>query len=211
MKVKDIPYLRYTVEEAQSAFERFEAAFKAASNADEVMEAKKIIDEMSIEYETAASLSYNRFSLDTNSEFYQAEMAYYDEVGPLFADIMTKVADMMLTSPYRKELEQRMNPRIFLGYEIAKKSFAPCITEDMQKENAVVTEWTQVDNLYAREPNSKTFKFGYDSKIRLPYVQFPDTIAELIGTGLKISYVRTAGIYGNVSANKLNTISASKL
>ena len=86
---------------------------------------------MSIEYETAASLSYNRFSLDTNSEFYQAEMAYYDEVGPLFADLMTKVADMMLSCPFRKELESLMNPRIFLGYEIAKKSFAPCITEDM--------------------------------------------------------------------------------
>ncbi len=143
MKVKDIPYVRYTVEEAQAAFDRFEVAFGAATNAEEVIEAKKIIDEMSIEYETASALSYNRFSLDTNSEFYQAEMAYYDEVGPLFADILTKVADMMLTSPYRKDLEKLMNPRIFLGYEVAKKSFAPCITEDMQKENAVVTEYTK--------------------------------------------------------------------
>ena len=78
MKVKDIPYERFTIEQAKEAFSRFETAFKDAKNAEEVVEAKKIIDEMSIEYETAASLSYNRFSLDTNSEFYQGEMAYYD-------------------------------------------------------------------------------------------------------------------------------------
>ena len=143
MKVKDIPYERFTIEQAKEAFSRFETAFKDAKNAEEVVEAKKIIDEMSIEYETAASLSYNRFSLDTNSEFYQGEMAYYDEVGPHFADLMTQVADMMLSCPFRAELEKIMTPRIFLGYEIAKKSFAPCITEDMQKENAVVTEYTK--------------------------------------------------------------------
>ena len=143
MKVKDIPYERFTIEQAQESFACFEKAMGQAKCAEDVVAAKKIIDDMSIEYETAASLSYNRFSLDTNSEFYQAEMAYYDEVGPLFADLMTKVADMMLSCPFRKELESLMNPRIFLGYEIAKKSFAPCITEDMQKENAVVTEYTK--------------------------------------------------------------------
>ena len=143
MKVKDIPYKRYTIEEAQAEFSKFEEAFRQAHNAEEVLSAKKIIDDMSIEYETAASLSYNRFSLDTNSEFYQEEMAYFDEVNPLFSDIMTKVADMMLSSPYRTELEKIMNPRIFQSYEVAKKAFAPCITEDMQKENAVVTEYTK--------------------------------------------------------------------
>ena len=143
MKVKDIPYKRYTLEEARAQFEAFCKAFDSAKTVDEALKARELLEVLRIEYETAASLAYNRFSLDTNSEFYQAEMAYYDEVGPLFSEIFNEVAEKLLTSPLRAELESRLNPRIFASLEIAKKAFDPCITEDMQKENAVVTEYTK--------------------------------------------------------------------
>ena len=48
------------------------------------------------------------------------------------------------------------------------------------------------------------FKFGFDSKKMLPYIQFPDDISYLIEDGLRIKYIRTSGAYGNIAANVLS-------
>lgn len=63
--------------------------------------------------------------------------------------------------------------------------------------------WEQVDNLNTQISGKKFWKFGYDSREGLPYVQFPDDISEIIGDGLRITYVRTSGVNGNVSAASL--------
>lgn len=63
--------------------------------------------------------------------------------------------------------------------------------------------WKPVDNLNTQLPGSLVFKFGFDSNENLPYIQFPDDISQLIKDGLKIKYVRTNGLMGNVSARTL--------
>lgn len=64
-------------------------------------------------------------------------------------------------------------------------------------------DWRQVSNLNTQISGSKVWKFGFDSKENLPYIQFPDDIAELIGDGFNIKYIRTLGVNGNVSAGSL--------
>ncbi len=68
--------------------------------------------------------------------------------------------------------------------------------------------WKRVDNLNLVEPDSDGyyFKVGYDSEKGLPYVEFPDNIADLIESGLTILYCITKGAEGNVSASTLNTL-----
>lgn len=144
IKVKDIPYVRYTIEEGKEAYAKFEKAMKEAKNASDVMEARKAFrDDMTL-YQTAASLSYCRFTLNTKDEFYQAEMDYYDNVGPLFNELGTNYASLMLDCPYRGELEKMMNPRLFDMWEIQRKTFSPEIIEDCQEENATVTEYAKM-------------------------------------------------------------------
>jgi len=143
MKVSEIVYKRYTIEEGKAAFEAFGSAVKAAKCADDVIAAREGFMEAMKLYSEAASLSNCRFTLDTRNEFYQAEVSYYDEVGPLFAELSTSYADLMLESPYRAELEEKLGSRRFKFYEIAKKSFSSEIIDDMQKENAVSTEYSK--------------------------------------------------------------------
>ena len=66
--------------------------------------------------------------------------------------------------------------------------------------------WTQTDNLNTSLLGSTVYKFGYDSVRGLPYIQFPDDIGSLIGTGLTIQFVRTRGVSGNVSSGFLKTM-----
>lgn len=66
--------------------------------------------------------------------------------------------------------------------------------------------WDKVDNLNTQPEGSKVYKFGYDSKKGVPYVQFPDDISSIIGDGLIIYYIRTHGINGNISPRTLSVL-----
>lgn len=60
--------------------------------------------------------------------------------------------------------------------------------------------WDQVQNLNTVPANKKCYKFGYDSKLGRPYIQFPDDVNNLLGQGISIYFVRTSGLNGNISA-----------
>ncbi len=143
MKVSKIPYKRYTIEEGRALFSRIEALLASPASADDVMEARRLFLELIVEYSTAASLSHCRFTLDTRDEFYVGEVAYYDEVGPLFQELVTAYSAAMLRNPFRAEIEKKVGTRVFRSYEIAEKTFSPAIIEDLQKENAATTEYSK--------------------------------------------------------------------
>lgn len=75
------------------------------------------------------------------------------------------------------------------------------------QENSSIP-WTKVNNLHTQELGTKCYKFSFDSSKNLPYVEFPEDISNLIGTGLTIRYIVTRGAEGNISANTLTTLSS---
>ena len=105
MLVKDLPYKRYEIETYKKAFEEFSDAASLAKTADEFLSAReKFLTEVK-HYSTMSALANCRFTLNTADEFYQKEMDYYDENGPLFQEVYVKYGDVMLTTPLRPELE----------------------------------------------------------------------------------------------------------
>lgn len=66
--------------------------------------------------------------------------------------------------------------------------------------------WQLVSNVAQHKVGSKVFSFGLDLDTDSCYIQFPDDIiaSELIGSGLNIYYVTTAGSNGTVSTGVLN-------
>lgn len=70
--------------------------------------------------------------------------------------------------------------------------------------------WEPVENLNTVEAGKKVYKFGYDSKVAMPYLQFPDDISSLIENGLIIRYIRTSGINGNISVGTLASIESAE-
>jgi hypothetical protein len=66
--------------------------------------------------------------------------------------------------------------------------------------------WEQTDNLNIHPLGTKVYKFGFDSSLGLPYVQFPSDIGTLIADGLQLMFVRTKGVAGNISINTLGKL-----
>ena len=79
----------------------------------------------------------------------------------------------------------------------------------IEGETPTTDSWHIVENLNLIEPEKgRYFKFGFDSNRGLPYVEFPDNIADIIGSGLIIKYVITLGAAGNVSTQYLTKLLA---
>lgn len=70
-------------------------------------------------------------------------MDYYDSAAPLFAKIQNEYERAMLSSPLRAEAEKLINPRVFKAFEISQKTFSDDVIEDLQAENALVTEYSK--------------------------------------------------------------------
>lgn len=72
-------------------------------------------------------------------------------------------------------------------------------------------DWQKVNNLNTQIPGTKVYKFGFDSETQLPFVQFPDDISTLMEDGLKIKYIRTNGISGNIAAKIISKLEKPSL
>lgn len=66
--------------------------------------------------------------------------------------------------------------------------------------------WQIVDSLNIQQYGSKVYKFGFDTMINQPYLEFPDWISEIIGSGLSIDYIVTEGVSGNVGVKELTDV-----
>lgn len=64
--------------------------------------------------------------------------------------------------------------------------------------------WKRVDNLYEQTFNELRYKFGYDSKANLAYIEFPDNYEQLIGSGIEIVYLIINPNYNEVPAQSLD-------
>lgn len=210
LKVKDIPYQRYTIEEGKEAFAKFEEAMKNAKSASDVLEARKTFREAIMLYSTAASLANCRFTLDTRDEYYQAEMDYYDNAGPLFSEIFTNYASLMLDCPYRSELEKMMNPRLFDMWEMQRKTFSPEIIADCQEENATVTEYSKMMSEMVFEYEGEKMPLSVlRGKLEDADREVRRKSAIAIGEGLKAHSEELDGIYDKLV--QIRTRIANKL
>lgn len=94
------------------------------------------------------------------------------------------------------------NKRFYLPeHQIASNGIYVCSIDSADQ-----SDWQQVDNLNTCSLGSRVFKFGYDSTKGVPFLQFPEDVSSLIGTGLYIRFIRTNGIKGNVALNTLKVL-----
>jgi len=66
--------------------------------------------------------------------------------------------------------------------------------------------WERVHNLNIVTPGKRVYKFGYDSSRRLPYVEFPEDIISIIGSGITVNYIKTDGENGNVKSRYIKRV-----
>ena len=69
--------------------------------------------------------------------------------------------------------------------------------------------WKKVDNLSTEPYNRHVFSFGITQDEQTCYVELPEDISDIINNGIKIVYIKTDGVSGNIAINNVNKVYSS--
>lgn len=99
------------------------------------------INEMRNSFETMHALVSIRHSINTNDEFYDKENEYYDNASPIYQGLIDTFYRDLVSSNFRKELEEKWGNLLFTIAETALKTFDPAIIPDLQEENKLTSQY----------------------------------------------------------------------
>ncbi|MBQ7147077.1 MAG: M3 family oligoendopeptidase [Lachnospiraceae bacterium] len=144
MKFSEMPYTRQDGEEIKTKIQDLTRQLQNAKSYQEARAVFLAYDQNSRQIGTPISLAYIRHSIDTRDKFYEGEKDYWDAVLPEIEEYSQAWNEALLSSPFRGEFEAEYGPLLFINTEMAKKTFSPAIIEEMQKENELSSEYSNL-------------------------------------------------------------------
>lgn len=137
-------YTRPNFDEGKTRFEQLLKNFKVATSVEEQSEAIKEISAFRESFSTQENLAYIRASIDTNDTFYQQERDFFDEMSPQLEELITAYYKELVSSKFRKELEDKWGSQLFDMADYSIKSFSPEIINLLQQENKLSSEYSKL-------------------------------------------------------------------
>ena len=170
MNFNDYKYERIDIDAVKKQFEELIESFSKADSAEKQC---KIMDEvinLRNHIDTMITLVSIRHSINTADDFYDKENDYCDEISPLLYGFITDFYEALVTSKFRKELEDKYGKFLFDQAECSLKTFNEEVIPQLQEENKLSSKY---DKLIA------SAKIPFDGEERTlsqmaPYTQSKD-------------------------------------
>ena len=170
MNFNDYKYERIDIDAVKKQFEELIESFSKADSAEKQC---KIMDEvinLRNHIDTMITLVSIRHSINTADDFYDKENDYCDEISPLLYGFTTDFYKALVTSKFRKELEDKYGKFLFDQAECSLKTFNEEVIPQLQEENKLSSKY---DKLIA------SAKIPFDGEERTlsqmaPYTQSKD-------------------------------------
>ena len=144
MKFSEMPYTRVDQKETEEKMKALIARAQNAASGEELFEVHKDMYKIQADVMTNIVIASIRHGIDTTDEFYQAEQDYYDMMMPELENYENMYQKVLLESPYRAYMEEKIGPVAFKNIEIRLKSFDEKLIPSMQEENALVTRYMKL-------------------------------------------------------------------
>ncbi len=143
-KFNDIPYARPDIEAESSAFRSLLSDFSKARSAEAAREAMDRLSALRNRISTVKDLAEIRYTCDTTDPFYEAENDFWDGAAPRIDALENELYGTLVSSPFRKELEEVWGPHIFRMAECRLAAFKPGIEELLAAENRLASEYDKL-------------------------------------------------------------------
>lgn len=144
MKISQMEYKRVDVDKACEQIDLFINEFNSAQTAEEQLAVDARICQLMEEIETSMSLSFIRFTQNTQDEFYQGEQDYYDEKGPLLEIKQRELDQCYLHSKFIDDLKKHIPETYFINARMSSDTLDNKIIEELKRENKLSTEYTKL-------------------------------------------------------------------
>lgn len=144
MKFDDYRYERPDVKQFKQDFNALLKDLNDTSPLEVQKASITAINKLRNTFDTMQTLVSVRHSINTTDEFYKAEQEFMDEVGPVVQEYITDYYKALVHSKYRAEFEQEWGAQLLQLAEVSLRTFSPKIIEDLQLENKLSTEYSQL-------------------------------------------------------------------
>ncbi|MEO6168488.1 MAG: M3 family oligoendopeptidase [Chitinophagales bacterium] len=144
MKFSEITYLRPDLEHIRQQMNVLLQAFTKSASAPEQIGVIGTIYKLRAHFETMSNVANIRHTINTSDTFFEKEQDYFDNSYPIYLDLVSEFYKKLLSSSFRKELEERYGQQLFEIARLTLKTFSPEIIEDLQRENELTTEYTKL-------------------------------------------------------------------
>lgn len=144
MKFSEISYNRPDVEAAKKFYTEAAERLSTAGSFGEAEAVFLAVEDFSRQLDTMFTVAQIRHDIDTRDEFYNAEAGFIDSAAPELQEFTQRWDLAMLASPYRPEFERKYNRLMFLNTEIDLRTFSSEIVPELQRENALTTEYSKL-------------------------------------------------------------------
>lgn len=125
-------------------FDQYLVQFEAAGDFAAQSRVLKKMNALRESFWSMYNLCYIRHTCNTADPYYEQENNFFDENLPAFEALSNRFYKVLLHSKFRAQLEKKYGKQLFVLAELSMKTFIPEILEDLQKENALSTEYTKL-------------------------------------------------------------------
>lgn len=139
-----LEYVRPDFEKIGELADTYAAKMKEAASYEELKGYMKEMDQMSMHFETMYTLAQVRNTLDTTDAFYEAENKYMNDMYPTVMPKLLAVDEVLMNSPFRRNLEEEYGRQLFVSMELQKKSFCEKNIPLMQRDSELCNEYQKI-------------------------------------------------------------------
>ena len=107
MKFSEMKYTRPDLEEIKGRAAEIKNSFENAPDFDSADRAFTEWDSFTSHIDTMMSLAYTRHTINTEDEYYEAEVEYIDEISPEFTDICQGCTKLLTNSKYKEQFAEK--------------------------------------------------------------------------------------------------------
>ena len=144
MTFTEYPYTRPDLDQFTATFQQQLDVFRNAGSGAEQIKAIEGINTIRSAFDTMHQIAMIRHTIDTRDAFYAAEQAFYDEHSPQVEALISAYYKALVSSPFRKDLEQHFGPQLFRIAEMSLRTFSPAIMDLLVQENKLGTKYTEI-------------------------------------------------------------------
>jgi M3 family oligoendopeptidase len=158
------------LDQVAAEHKRLHAAWQAAADATQRVEVFERWDALRRRLWSWQALTRLRFDQDTRDAHRKAAREQLDELAPKLTALDTEMKQMLLASPHREDLEQRLGRHVFALWEADVATFTPAIEPDLTQEAQLEAQYTELTASARLEIEGATVNLtGIE-----PYLQRPD-------------------------------------
>lgn len=160
LKFSEYPYTRPNMQVLEKEFFTTLSTFKQVQNFSDAISAIEQITILRKNFDTLATIASVRYTLDTQNTQYQAEQEFFDTQYPIYQGWITEFYKVLLNHSLANSLKVHYGEQIFKLAESAVKTFNDTVIEELQRENALTSEYTKLIGSAQIEFEGRTYNLA---------------------------------------------------